>query len=300
LDATIIRADIDKTKVNKQGSSDPDARYGFKKGEPGYKQHTVADGKARVVVDVSVTPADRSEHDSAIESVERAIANVEQTPEAVCADAAYASGRNRERLEERGIRLISPPPKPITYTGRDYFTTEDFAYDASRDVFICPAGRTLKCVGVVKDRPQQKRYRALRTDCRVCSLKTRCTVAERRTLKVGVHHAALVRLRADAKTDSFKELYHARSPVIEGVFAEAKQWHGLRRAWRRGLSNMLIQSLLTAAVLNFKRLMTAQRPIAHLLGSIAAVCKAVSRVWGTIPTVQRVRWIINRRTRFAA
>jgi transposase len=264
LDATLIRADIDKTKVGKPGSSDPDARYGYKKGEPGYKQQTVADGKSRVVVDVSVTPADRPEHDSAVESVERAITHLDQVPEAVCADAAYASGHNRAALEERGVRLISPPPKPITYTGRDYFTTEDFDYDADRDVFICPAGRTLKCVGVVKERPHQKRYRALRTDCRVCSLKARCTVTDQRTLKVSEHHAALVRLRADAKTESFRRLYRARSPVIEGIFAEAKQWHGLRRAWRRGLSNMLIQSLLTAAVLNLKRLMAASGPFVLL------------------------------------
>jgi hypothetical protein len=36
--------------------------------------------------------------------------------------------------------------------------------------------------------------------------------------------AALVRLRADSRTDSFKELYRTRSPVIEGVFGEGKQW----------------------------------------------------------------------------
>ncbi|MBD3299223.1 MAG: hypothetical protein GF341_11245 [candidate division Zixibacteria bacterium] len=29
FDATLIRADIDKTQVNKPGSSDPDARYGL-------------------------------------------------------------------------------------------------------------------------------------------------------------------------------------------------------------------------------------------------------------------------------
>jgi hypothetical protein len=36
----------------------------------------------------------------------------------------------------------------------------------------------------------------------------------------------MVRLRADSKTESFKKLYASRAPVIEGVFAEAKHWHG--------------------------------------------------------------------------
>ena len=66
-------------------------------------------------------------------------------------------------------------------------------------------------------------------------------------------HAALVRLRADSKTDSFKQLYRSRAPVIEGVFAESKQWHGLGRAWRRGLTKMRVQCLLIAAVINLKR-----------------------------------------------
>jgi hypothetical protein len=67
----------------------------------------------------------------------------------------------------------------------------------------------------------------------------------------------LVQLRADSRTEDFKTLYATRAPVIEGVFAEAKQWHGLRRAWRRGLAKMRVQCLLIAAVMNFKRLAAA-------------------------------------------
>ena len=73
--------------------------------------------------------------------------------------------------------------------------------------------------------------------------------------------AALVRLREDAQTESFQALYRTRAPVIEGRFGEGKQWHGLRRAWRRGLSNMRVQCYLIAAVLNCKRLIAAIRPL---------------------------------------
>ncbi|HEX9749662.1 MAG TPA: IS1182 family transposase [candidate division Zixibacteria bacterium] len=272
LDATTIRADLDRERVGTADSPDPDARYGKfpgKRTAPGYKQQTVVDQKARVIVDVSVTSAERHEHDGAIDAVERAMTNIGQAPEAVCADAAYASGHHRAALEARGVRLVSPPPKPITHTGTEYFTTEDFAYDESRDEFTCPAGQTLRCIGPVKERPHLRRYRALRTVCRVCPLKSCCTTAPHRTLKVSVHHAALIRLRADSRTDSFRALYQARSHVIEGIFAEAKQWHGLRRAWRRGLSNMLMQSLLIAAVLNYKRLMAAVRLCEMILARAA-------------------------------
>jgi len=257
VDATTIRADIDRNRVNQPDSPDPDARYGhFPNGQlkPGYKQHTAADGKRRVVVGLSVSPANVPEHDRAIGVVDQAITQLDHAPEAVCADAAYGSGYNRAALEDRDIRLVSPPPKVPTSAGRDRFTTADFAYDEQQDIFTCPAGATLKCTGPVKGRSRQRRYLASKVVCRDCPLKNKCTRSSRRQLKVSVHHAALVRLRADSKTDSFKELYRGRAPVVEGVFAEAKQWHGLRRAWRRGLGKLRVQCLLIAAVLNFKRL----------------------------------------------
>ena len=259
VDATTIRADLNVNRVNQQDSPDPDARFGrFGDGKtrPGYKQHTVADGKARVIVGLSVTPANVSEHDEALDVIDDALKRLDTDPEAVCADAAYASGNNRAALEERGIRLVSPPPKARTYTGDKYFTVEEFVYDEKRNVFICPAGSTLKCIGKVKARPNQRLYAGLRSVCRKCKLKDKCTKSSRRQLKVGVNHAALVRLRADSHTESFKKLYRSRAPVIEGIFGEAKQWHGLRRAWRRGLPKMRMQCLLIAAVINFKRLIT--------------------------------------------
>lgn len=257
IDATTIRADIDKDRVGQPDSPDPDARYGKfpgKRTAPGYKQQTVVDNHSRVVVGMSVTPANESEHNSAVEVLDTALAHLDVLPEAVCADAAYSSGSNCAALEARGIRLVSPPPKAINQMGDSCFTVEDFVYDEKKDVFICPAGSTLKYIGDVKERPHQRRYAGLRTVCRKCKLKDKCTKSDRRQLKVGVHHDALVRLRADSQTESFRKLYKSRAPVIEGVFAEAKQWHGLRRAWRRGLPKIRVQCLLIAAVLNFKRL----------------------------------------------
>ena len=200
--------------------------------------------------------------------------------------------------------MISPPPKAVTYATGGHFTTEDFAYDEHRDVFTCPAGATLKCVGRVKDRPHQRRYRALRTVCRQCPLKSECTTAPQRTLKVGVHHAALIRLRADSRTDSFRELYRTRAPVIEGIFAEAKQWHGLRRAWRRGLFNMRVQCYLVAAVLNFKRLAAVNTPTADTMSAVVVLWRAlrstISSVWGATRIVLRLGQIKTNGLRIAA
>ncbi len=112
--------DLDLNRVGKPDSPDRDARYGHfpnKKLEPGYKQHTVADGHSRVIVGMSVTPANSSEHDSAVEVIDEAMKSLKTIPEVVCADAAYGSGENCQKMMDRGIRLVSPPPKARTYTG---------------------------------------------------------------------------------------------------------------------------------------------------------------------------------------
>lgn len=302
VDATTIRADIDKTRVGKPDSSDPDARFGRfpnKKLEPGYKQHTVADGRSRVILGLSVTPANESEHNSAVEVIDDAVKNSNIIPETICADGAYSSGNNCKALEDRGIRLVSPPPKAKNQFGDSCFTVEDFVYDEKRDVFICPAKSTLKYIGDVKARPHQRRYAGLRSVCRKCKLKDKCTKSSRRQLKVGVNHASLIRLRADSKTESFKKLYRSRAPVIEGIFGEAKQWHGLRRAWRRGLSKMLVQSLLIATVLNYKRLATAFYVLNALKitfwNGISAILNVIERFWYKILNVDKIKTIIINR-----
>lgn len=256
LDATTIRANLDAGRVNKPDSPDRDARFGHFPGgkrHPGYKQHTLADGKRRVVVGLSVTPANCPEGRETSRLVDEASGRLGHPPAVVCADAAYGSGRNRAELEGCGVRLVSPPHGPKTYTGGKYFTVDVFAYDESRDRFTCPAGHPLKHVYTEKVRGRRI-YRAQRRHCRVCPLRSQCTKSECRAVKVSPYHASLVRLRADSQTDSFKQLYRRRAPVIEGVFAEAKQWHGLGRAWRRGLAKMRVQCLLIATVINLKRL----------------------------------------------
>jgi transposase len=258
VDATTIRADLDANRVAKPDSSDRDARFGHFPGgriQPGYKQHTVADGSKRVVLGLAITPANVSEHDEAVGLIDGAIGRLSAPPAVVCADGAYGSGENASQMETRGIRFVTPPQKTKTVAGERYYSIEQFTYEEAQDQFTCPAGKVLSYARTEKGRGRRE-YRARRSDCCNCPLKSQCTISDRRHLKVTGHHASLIRLRADSKTESFKLLYRSRAPVIEGIFAESKQWHGLSRAWRRGLSKMKVQCLLVAAVLNFKRLAT--------------------------------------------
>ena len=63
----------------------------------------------------------------------------------------------------------------------------------------------------------------------------------------------------------------------EGFHGEAKTWHGLGRAVRRGLQNIRVQAFLTAAAVNLKRLAAALFAIMSALlaaSDAAAECGA--------------------------
>jgi hypothetical protein len=72
-------------------------------------------------------------------------------------------------------------------------------------------------------------------------------------------HPALLRARRRRLrwSEEDRRLYQRHRWRSEGFHGEAKTWHGLARAVRRGLQNMRIQALLTAAAINLKRLASA-------------------------------------------
>jgi hypothetical protein len=76
---------------------------------------------------------------------------------------------------------------------------------------------------------------------------------------VGDDYPALLRARRRRERWSGEDrrLYQRHRWRSEGFHGEAKSWHGLARAIRRGLANMKIQAYLTAAVVNLKRLAAA-------------------------------------------
>ena len=80
-----------------------------------------------------------------------------------------------------------------------------------------------------------------------------------KAIVIGDDYPALLRARRRRErwSDEDQRLYQRHRWRSEGVHGEAKTWHGLARAVRRGLANMRIQAYLTAAAINLKRLAAA-------------------------------------------
>ena len=80
-----------------------------------------------------------------------------------------------------------------------------------------------------------------------------------KAIVIGDHYPALLqaRRRRERWSEGDRRLYQRHRWHVEGIHGEAKTWHGLARAVRRGLANMQIQAYLTAAAINLKRLAAA-------------------------------------------
>ena len=67
----------------------------------------------------------------------------------------------------------------------------------------------------------------------------------------------LEQVRGYHATEAYQKAMRKRQVWVEPLFAEAKEWHGLRRLRLRGLTNVNIQGLLIAAGQNLKRFLAA-------------------------------------------
>ncbi len=85
-------------------------------------------------------------------------------------------------------------------------------------------------------------------------MKDQCTTSDQgRLIRRSFHEEYLERVQGYRDTPAFKRAMRKRSIWVEGLFAEAKQWHGLHRFRLRGLANVNIQALLVATGQNLKR-----------------------------------------------
>jgi hypothetical protein len=123
----------------------------------------------------------------------------------------------------------------------------------------CPRGKILR---PNKARISHGRFFASKArDCKNCDLASICLSPSRVTKAVVIVHDYPALLRARRRRERWGDeefrLYQRHRWRSEGFHGEAKTWHGLARAVRRGLENMRIQSFLTAAAINLKRLAAA-------------------------------------------
>ena len=101
-------------------------------------------------------------------------------------------------------------------------------------------------------------YQAPTVTCNACLLKAQCTgSAKGRQVKRSFDEPYVERVGGYHATEAHKMAMRKRQVWVEPLFAEAKEWHGLRRFRLRGRVNVNIKGLLVAAGQNLKRFLAA-------------------------------------------
>jgi hypothetical protein len=130
-----------------------------------------------------------------------------------------------------------------------------FIYDAGHDAYRCPEQHTLP-LARSKRTEAVVVYRADPAICNACPVKAKCTTSVcGRTNQRSIYENYLDRVRGYHAREAYKKAIRKRQVWVEPMFAEAKEWHGLRRLRLRGLLNANIQGLSVATGQNLKRLL---------------------------------------------
>src|SRR5215471_10934319 len=239
---------------DKVSTTDPDSTYATKGGPArlGYYDNYLVDNASCVIVGVQATAA-RISHESvaAREMIERYRERYGYLPQTLAADTTYGNGEMLQWLDERGIaayiRVKENPNGPTDLYGIDQFT-----YVPEENCYICPEGKVLKYVGINPLNRTHLYYSTIKR-CRECSQKSRCTRGKYRTIAIHTCEPARQRAHALAQTPAFAISQRARRKV-EALFAELKNYIGLRRLRLRGMRFVREQFYLAATAQNLKRL----------------------------------------------
>ncbi len=246
-----------RTADFKVSTIDPDATPMRLKGggtHLGYHVHYVVDGgKARVILQVLVTPSEVMDNQPMRDLLWRVRFRWKLHPRQVTGDTKYGTIENIKAIEDQGIRAYVPLPN---WEERyEVWSASHFRYEAQADQYRCPQGQILQRVGVVNPDGRQL-YRAPASICNDCPVKVQCTTSHQgRRVYRHVGEEYLERVRTYQQTLAYQKAMNKRKVWVEPLFGEAKDWHGLRRFRLRLLWRVNIEALRIAAGQNLKRLL---------------------------------------------
>jgi len=175
-----------------------------------------------------------------------------EKPQELVADSAHGVRKAFTLLDRRGIRA-NIPPRTTHVTARRKKEEAGFRYDADRDVWVCPEGKTLYKMSQSKP-PGHTLYIVNAYACRKCPRHGALCKTKRPSIVDSWEDSLLNRVKAYAETGAAKETFRRRKCQVEPAFGELKTSRGMRQATLRGNWKVQVQALLAFAAYNIKRL----------------------------------------------
>lgn len=256
-DRTILRNHYRRKSDYELSTTDPDAslmrhkKWGSTR--LGYHAHYVVDGgKARVILNVLVTPAEVMENQPMLDLLWRSRFRWGIRVRRVTGDSTYGTKEIVAAVEKAGISAyvtMADFEKKSPYLGKSSFT-----YEPEKDLYRCPQGETLRRY-THSYTERVTKYRADPQSCQTCPLKPGCTPGVGGRLLIrSFDEEILERVWAYQETESYRKALRKRKVWVEPLFGEAKEWHGMGRFRLRGLVKVNTEALMIASGQNLKRL----------------------------------------------
>jgi transposase len=255
-DSSSVRRVTNQTHTSR---TDPDATLAQKEGTPRqlkYKVHQSIDADSRVILDTEVTTGARHDNQPYLGQLQRIRDQYRIAIREATADRGYGSAAIIRTLQQQGITANIP-----LWSGRvgnSKYLKGELLYDRKRDRFRCPQGKYLTPNPAICG--NYKRYVSSSADCRHCLRRSTCATEARKKLpykryvRRSLDQDLFEEVQARMEEPEFGRKLSERMWKMEGLFAEAKQNHGLARARYRGRSKVQIQAYLSAMAQNLKRL----------------------------------------------
>lgn len=244
---------MDATGETQVSLSDPDARAMATTARMprvvGYNVQTAVEAKHHLIVAHEVTNHgyDRDALHAMAVSARDAMGS--ETIE-VIADKGYYNGEEIVACDADGIAVTVAKPMTSGARAQGRFDRADFAFDANRDVYVCPAGEDLTYRYTADQ--DGKRQRTYWSDaCLGCPIKTRCTPSRQRRVRRWEHEAVLERVQK--RIDDNPDRLAIRSMTVEHPFGSIKSWMGATHFTMRGMQHVATEMALHVLAYNFKR-----------------------------------------------
>jgi transposase len=256
---------------------DPQMRVGHKSKRQswaGYKVHLCEEPHSELITQVGVRPANEYDADAAADLLKRQQDSVRLRPKGLLCDGAYGSADVRAELGKLGVEVVAKL-RPLTdskHFRKDEFEIDLLANEGEGSV-RCPAGVTTTDFRMARDgwyRPV-KLFRFPKEVCEKCELKELCLggpngrvkhpvrVPPGRQVQLHYHEGVLQRARAEQRTEEQQKALRERlrpRAKVERKISETLRLHGLRQGRYFGLEKTDLQALMTATMVNTKRLFT--------------------------------------------
>jgi transposase len=256
---------------------DPEMRVGHKSKRQawaGYKVHIVEEPGSELITEVGARPANEYDADAAPTLLKRQKESVGLRPKELLCDGAYGSADVRAELGKLGVEVVA---KMRPLTDSRHFRKDEFSIDLSANdgegSVTCPAGVTTTDSRMARDgwyRPV-KLFRFPREVCDRCELKEQCLggpngrverpvrIPPGRQVQLHYQEEVLQKARAEQKTAGQKKALREKlrpRAKVERKISEVLRLHGLRRGRYFGLEKTDLQAVMTASMVNAKRLFT--------------------------------------------